>query len=216
MNAARTTVVIFGSTGTAGSGAVRACLDVASVAEVRAVTRKPLGFTHSKLVEVTCADFENLAPIATALRGVDVCLFCLGVSARIVRDEPTYRKIHVGFALAAVHALERESPHAKFIYLSGQAANLKSRMMWARVKAEAEVAIAAAHPASASVRPGLIYPMRPSGLMRWIMGPLLWLIPPIGIRAIDLGRAMYNLSRASPMSSPVENNGLRRLGEFAA
>ena len=74
-------IVIFGSTGTAGSGAVRACLDHPDVVEVRAVTRRPLGLSHEKLVELTCTDFADLDPIAGHLAGVDCCLFCLGISA---------------------------------------------------------------------------------------------------------------------------------------
>lgn len=82
------TVVIFGPTGTAGSGAVRACLDDSRVSEVRAVTRRPLGLSHEKLVEVACSSFGDLTDIAEQLRGVDTCLFCLGISASNVRFYP--------------------------------------------------------------------------------------------------------------------------------
>ena len=86
-------VVVFGSTGTAGTGVVHACLAEPGVSEVRAVTRRPLGASHAKLHEVRCADFANLAGIAPQLTGVDCCLFCLGTSVRNVTGEDHYREI---------------------------------------------------------------------------------------------------------------------------
>ena len=60
-------VLVFGSTGTAGSGAVRACLENDDVVEVRAVTRRSLGIEHDKLTEVRCRDFSDLSSISDAL-----------------------------------------------------------------------------------------------------------------------------------------------------
>lgn len=45
-------VVVFGSTGTAGTGVVHACLAEPIVSEVRAITRRPLAASHAKLHEV--------------------------------------------------------------------------------------------------------------------------------------------------------------------
>lgn len=64
-------VVVFGSTGTAGTGAIHACLTEAGVSEVRAITRRPLNWSHPKLREIHCSDFTNLDPIALELKGVD-------------------------------------------------------------------------------------------------------------------------------------------------
>jgi len=82
--------------------------------------------------------FRITAGSREAFRGVDACLFCLGISASQVSGEAEYRKITYDFALAAAAALKEESPAAAFQFLSGQGAGLQSRMMWARVKAEAE------------------------------------------------------------------------------
>ena len=131
-------VVVFGSTGTAGAGAVHACLAEPSVSEIRAVTRRPLGISHPKLREIKWSDFANLAGVAEQLKGVDACLFCLGTSGRNVDGEEQYREIHVTYALAAARTLLAESPSATFVYLSGAGAKRNSGMMWARVKAEAE------------------------------------------------------------------------------
>jgi hypothetical protein len=57
-----------------------------------------------------------------------------------------------------------------FVYLSGAGAKRNSRMMWARVKAEAEDRLAdlklARH---ANVRPAAILPMQPTCASRWLV-----------------------------------------------
>jgi uncharacterized protein YbjT (DUF2867 family) len=130
-------VVLFGSTGTAGVGALHACLAEPSVSEVRAVTRRSLEIANPKLREVRWTDFAKLEGMADQLEGVDCCLFCLGTSVRNVAGEDEYREIHVTYPLTAARALLAGSPEGAFVYLSGAGANRKSRMMWARVKAEA-------------------------------------------------------------------------------
>jgi hypothetical protein len=80
-------VIVFGSTGTAGRAVVHACLADASVSQVRALTRRPLGLSHAKLLEVACTDFANLDSIAPQFEGVDCCPFCLGTSVRNVEHE---------------------------------------------------------------------------------------------------------------------------------
>jgi uncharacterized protein YbjT (DUF2867 family) len=207
-------VVVFGSTGTAGTGAVQACLAHSDVSEVRAVTRRPLGVTHAKLREVHWSDFSDLGGIAPRLRGVDCCLFCLGTSVRNVSGEEEYREIHVTYALAAARTLRAESPDASFVYLSGAGAKRTSRMMWARVKAEAEDNLTeltlARH---ANARPAAILPMRPTGANRWVLAPLLTLVPALGIGAVDLGRAMLRigLDRSWHGSRTLENRELMML-----
>ena len=188
-------VVVFGSTGTAGAGAVHACLAEPSVSEVRAVTRRPLGMSHAKLREIKWSDFANLAGIAEQLKGVDACLFCLGTSVRNVDGEDQYREIHVTYALAAARTLLAESPSATFVYLSGAGAKRNSGMMWARVKAEAEDRLAELKLARlANVRPTALIPLQPQGAARWLLVPLVTVIPALGIRTADLGRAMLRLA----------------------
>ena len=208
-------IIVFGSTGTAGSGAVEACLAAPEVTEVRAVTRRPLERTHEKLVAVLCSDFADLTDIAEHLSGVEVCLFCLGTSARNVSGEDQYREIHVTYALAAARALLAESPEASFMYLSGAGANRASRMMWARVKAEAEDQLPQLGLARCvCFRPGYIQPMDPSGAARWFGVPLLKVAPLLGVRADELGEGMLRIgldARVGGEAPILENRDIRRI-----
>lgn len=205
-------ILVFGPTGTAGSGAVQACLHHPDVAEVRAVSRSPLQITHPKLREIRCTDFAALDGLASAFEGVDACLFCLGTSVRNVEGEEQYREIHVTYPLAAARALLDGSPGATFVYLSGAGAKRTAWMMWARVKAEAEDRLAELGLLRlANVRPAGILPMRPTGASRWLLAPLLRLVPALGIGSVALGRAMLRLGldRDWRGSRTFENRDLR-------
>ncbi|AGC42935.1 hypothetical protein MYSTI_01602 [Myxococcus stipitatus DSM 14675] len=52
-------VVVFGSTGTAGQGAIQACLAAPGGSEVRSITRRPLGIAHTRLRELSGSDFAH-------------------------------------------------------------------------------------------------------------------------------------------------------------
>lgn len=212
-------VVLFGATGTAGSGALHACIADPRVTEIRAVTRRPLPVRHSKVHEVRCADFADLAPIADSIRGVEACLFCLGTSARNVASEAEYRTIHVEYALVAARALLAQSPRAAFVYLSGGGTSRGSRVMWARAKADAENQLAVLPLARlVCVRPGAIVPTQPSGAARWLTAPLVRLVPALGIEAGTLGHAMLAAVRDPSGAARVtlENGALRALGATVA
>jgi uncharacterized protein YbjT (DUF2867 family) len=130
-------VLVFGATGTAGGSVLRACLASPDVEEARVITRRPLNLANGKIREFVHQDFLDYGAILEAFSGVDACLFCLGTSVTQVPGEEEYRKVTHDFALVAADALKLRSPGAVFHFISGQGTRLDSRMMWARVKAEA-------------------------------------------------------------------------------
>jgi uncharacterized protein YbjT (DUF2867 family) len=143
------TILILGASGSAGGSVLQACLESSTVGEVRTIARRPLGLppsrfarrrpgAHSKLREFQHGDYQNFAAVEAAFAGIDACFYCLGKSVRQVSGEAEYRTITHDFALAAAAALRAQSPAAVFHFISGQGANLRSRFMWARVKAETE------------------------------------------------------------------------------
>jgi len=59
-------VLLFGATGTAGSGILQACLQAPDVAEVRALARRPLGAAHDKLKVFLHDDYLDFVMAAAA------------------------------------------------------------------------------------------------------------------------------------------------------
>ena len=131
-------VLVFGATGSAGGSVLKVCLEAPLVDEVQVVTRRPLTKAHSKLRAITHTDFLDYSRVANAFERIDAVLYCLGISATQVSEEPAYRRITHDFAVAAARKMKESSPQAVFQFVSGSGARLDSRQMWARVKAETE------------------------------------------------------------------------------
>jgi uncharacterized protein YbjT (DUF2867 family) len=212
-------VLIFGGTGMAGSGVLQSCLVAPLVTEVRAVVRRPLKLEHPKLRPVLHGDFLDYSAIETAFAGVDLCLFCLGISVSQVSGEAEYRRITRDFALAAAQALRAASPGASFHYVSGGSAGLDSRMMWARVKAEAERDLIAGfgafcvRPAAIDGEPGPSSPLA-YRYLRWIY-PVFRPFRGLYIRSTDIGLAMLQAAVEGRRGEIVENRELRDLADQA-
>ena len=68
MSESKLKVVVFGGTGAAGGGIVRACLEAPEVAEIIAPSRRGLGLgEHAALTEVEIADFGDRSALAATL-----------------------------------------------------------------------------------------------------------------------------------------------------
>ena len=135
-------IALWGATGATGNAVVRACLKDPKISGVRAFGRRPLGITDAILSEVIISDSLDTAAIGASLSGIDAALWCLGVSQSAAPDEDRYRQITYDYVLATAQALVRSSPEVEFHFVSGAGASPTSRMMWARVKAETEAALA--------------------------------------------------------------------------
>ena len=209
-------VLLFGATGLAGGGVLQACIADPDVTDVRAVVRRSTGVRDPKLREVIHDNYLDYAAIAHEFAGVDACCFCLGVSVSQVPDEADYRRIHQAFPMAAAKLLRDKSPAAIFHYLSGGSAGLKSRWMWARVKAEAErdlmnqfgalcwrPAMIDGEPSAS--QPALTRALRP--LLRVMFKPFRSMY----IMNVDIGRAMLAATRRHLPSRIFENAEMREL-----
>src|ERR1700709_2845668 len=98
-------ILIFGASGSAGSGVLAACLADPEVESVRAVVRRPLGIADPKLETIEHRDFLDYTGAEAAFVGVDACLYCLGISVTAVSGEAEYRRITMDFAPGAAGAL---------------------------------------------------------------------------------------------------------------
>ena len=211
-------VLLFGATGLAGSGVLRACLDSPAVTEVRALVRRSTGVHHPKLREIVHADYLDYSAVAGEFAGVDACYFCLGVSVSQVPDEAAYRRIHQAFPIAAATVLRSRSPAAQFHYLSGGRAGVKSRWMWARVKGEAERDLMAEFSATCwrpamidghqvANQPALTNFLRP--VLRAVFKPFRGMY----VWNDDIGRAMLQATKQGIKNRIIENAELRDLAD---
>jgi len=212
-------ILIFGATGSAGGSVLRACLSSPAVEEVRAVVRRPLSLTDSKLRVFVHSDYLDYSKIADAFAGVDACLFCLGISATQVSGEAEYREITHDFALAAARALRARSPEAAFHFISGQGTNVSSRFLWARVKGETERDLIA-EVGAVCWRPAAIdgVPSRSEPRMFKILRPLYRLLSPfrnLYVKGEDLGRAMLLAASENMRGRILENRDIRDLADRA-
>jgi len=211
-------ILLFGATGSAGGAVLEACLSASVVDEVRAITRRPLMSTHSKLRTYLHKDFLNYATVEEAFRPIDACLFCLGISSTQVSAEE-YRTISYAYPLAAANFLKAKSPGAAFHYISGRGTSAESRMAWARVKAQAEHDLIELcgtdcwRPAFIDAKPSDTIPK----IYAWMqpVGKLLKPFPGLYIHGHDLGRAMLQATVEKLRGRIIENAEIREIAARA-
>lgn len=212
-------VIIYGATGMLGQAALIESLEDPRVEQVLAVVRRPTGQVHEKLRELILEDFLDYSTVGPALVGYDACLFCLGVSSAGM-SEDDYRRVTVGFVVAAGEALLAANPEMRMCFISGTGTDLNGRQMWARVKGEAEQAVLAMPWKSAHVfRPAAMFPrkgVRSSdrgyrvayAMLGWSY-PIMKAIAPRGVSTSDhLGRVMLNVAREGHTVTVFESSDI--------
>ncbi|PNH04211.1 hypothetical protein TSOC_009648 [Tetrabaena socialis] len=153
-----TRVALFGATGMAGQGVLRECLRDPSIASVLAIGRRPSGKDDPKLRDVVVKSPAELK--AEQLGSIEACLYCVGTASAGV-SEAEYTAITKDMALlpiptpnprlsythlppppqlSAADSLLAQNPNMRFLFISGDGTDAKSRSMWARVKGETELA----------------------------------------------------------------------------
>jgi uncharacterized protein YbjT (DUF2867 family) len=135
-------VLLFGTTGMVGQGALRECLLDPEVEKVVTVGRSATRQQHPKLREIVHTDLLDFSAIESELTGFDACFFCLGVSAAGLTEEQ-YQRVTYDITLAAAQTLVRLNPGMTLIYVSGSGTDSTEhgRIMWARVKGATENAL---------------------------------------------------------------------------
>ncbi len=209
-------VLIFGASGSAGGSVLRTCFSSPAVKEIRAITRRPLRFTHKKLRVFIHNDYLDYAPVEEAFVDVDACLFCLGISATQVSGAE-YRRITHDFALAAAQTLRVYSSTAVFHFISGKGTSMSSRFLWARVKAETENDLMALVNA-VCWRPAFIdgESSNSSPRLYRALRPLFRLLKPFRsfyVNGQDLGRAMLKATLENIRGRAMENAEIRDLAD---
>ena len=118
MNISTVRIIITGATGMVGEGVLHECLQHPSVEKVLVIGRKSCGVVHLKLEELIHADFSDISPIKSAIKGYDACLFCAGVSS-VGMNEEKYTKLTYTLTLGFAKTLSEVNPNMVFCYISG-------------------------------------------------------------------------------------------------
>jgi uncharacterized protein YbjT (DUF2867 family) len=126
-----------------GQGVLRECLLAPDVEQVTTIGRSPTLSAHPKRRHIVHHDFLNFSALEGQLGGFDACFWCVGVSS-VGMTESAYRRVTCEAMLAAARPLAVLNPGMTFVFVSGAGADSteRGRIMWARVKGEAENALA--------------------------------------------------------------------------
>jgi len=137
-------IAIFGASGTAGDGILKAALANPYVKKIQVITRRSTprieaGIASGKVQMTKHMDYLDYAAIREQMVDVDAVFWAIGLSS-IGVDEDTYRKIHIDFPERFVEEWINVSTKSdiSFHYISSSDISEDSSAMWARVKVEAE------------------------------------------------------------------------------
>jgi nucleoside-diphosphate-sugar epimerase len=202
------TIAIFGATGTAGDGILKAALASPDIEKIHVITRRAsarieAGAAAGKVQMTLHMDYLDYGAIRETIAEVDTVYWAIGTSTVGV-DEETYGKIHVDFPLQFVSEwLEvRDQTDMSFHYISSSDISEDSSMMWAREKVRAEKALFAFAEETqlrvVAYRPDYIGPTREEAHLG--QNILYWFFAPVksAVRATQIGQAMIEVSSRGP------------------
>lgn len=140
-------VMVFGATGSAGDGLLKAAIEDPQVKKVYVITRRSspridAGVASGKVIMKLHKDFTDYSSLAAELKEVNTVLWGLGTSSLSV-DEATYTWIHVDFPVSFVKQwlAARTTGPMSFHYITGMGTEGKAR--WAQDKSRAVREVAA-------------------------------------------------------------------------
>ena len=202
------TIAIFGASGTAGDGILKAALANPDIKKIHVITRRATprieeGVAAGKAQMTLHMDYLDYSAIHEQIAQLDAVYWAIGTSTVGV-DEKTYGMIHVDFPAQFVSEWTDVSDNAdiSFHYISSSDISEDSSMMWAREKVRAEKTLFAFAEGSnlrvIAYRPDYIGPTAEQAHIG--QNILYWFFAPVksAVRATQIGEAMFEVTaRAS-------------------
>lgn len=198
------TIGIFGASGTAGDGILKAALANPEISTIHVVTRRVTpriqqGIDSGKVDMTLHSDYLDYSAIEEQIAELDAVYWAIGISS-IGVDEETYGRIHVDFPVRFVSTWLAVSnrPQISFHYISSSDISEDSRAMWAREKVRAERTLFALADNSnlrvIAYRPDYIGPTSEEAHIGQDL--LYWFFAPVGVavRAEQIGKAMFEVT----------------------
>ena len=198
-------IAIFGASGTAGDGILKASLADPNVSTIQVITRRATprmedGIAMGKVIMTKHLNYLDYAAVREQLRDVEAVYWALGTSSRNVDDE-TYSVIHVDFPVQFVQEwlqVSSSRSNISFHYISSSDISADSSMHWAREKVRAEKELFALADGTRlkviAYRPDYIGPTAEEAHLGQDL--LYWFFAPVraAVRAQQIGQAMLEVT----------------------
>jgi len=198
------TVAIFGASGTAGDGILKAAMASPDIGMIHVYTRRATERMEAGVaagtVQVTLhQDYLDYSPILEDIVGLDAVYWAIGTSTVGV-DEETYGRIHVDFPMRFVESwlAASDKPDISFHYISSSDLSEDSGMMWVQQKLRAERSLIGLAEGTKlrviAYRPDYIGPTEEEAHLGQNL--LYWFFAPVGaaVRATSIGQAMIDVT----------------------
>jgi hypothetical protein len=202
------TIALFGASGTAGDGILKAALADPGIKTIHVITRRTTprieaGVASGKVKMTLHTDYLDYAAIIEQVADADAVFWAIGTSTAGV-DEKTYGMIHVDFPMRFVTEWSsvNDRPGITFHYISSSDISEDSSMMWAREKVRAEKSLFAFAKGSnlrvIAYRPDYIGPTKEEAHIGQNL--LYWFFAPVksAVRATQIGKAMIEVTARGP------------------
>ena len=200
----RETIAIFGASGTAGDGILKAALASPDIQKIHVITRRMTprieqGVAAGKVQVTRHLDYLDYSAIESQFVAVDAVYWALGTSS-IGVDEKTYGTIHVDYPVSFVAKWLSvgDKPEMSFHYVSSSDISADSSAMWAREKVRAEQTLFELAEGSKlrviAYRPDYIGPTDEEAHLGQRL--LYWFFAPVGaaVKAEQIGKAMIEVT----------------------
>jgi len=208
-----------------GEGVLYECLNHPEVEKVLVITRKPTGYSNTKLTEIIHDDFFDISATVYQLKGYNACYFCLGATS-VGKSEAEYTRITYTLTMGIATTLAELNPEMTFCFISGASTDSteKGKSMWARVKGKTENDLMKLpFKAVYNFRPGGIEPFLPLKpaqtyyktykYLGWIFSIIKVIAPGSIIKLKDLAAAMINASLIGYSKNILEMKDMKMLAK---
>ena len=219
------TIAIFGASGTAGDGILKAALADPGISKIHVITRRATprieyGVASGKVQMTLHMDYLDYAAVHEQIAAAGAVYWAIGTSSVGV-DEKTYGRIHVDFPVQFVREWTRVSdkPDISFHYISSSDISEDSGMMWAREKVRAENTLfefaEGTNLRVIAYRPDYIGPTEEEAHIGQDM--LYWFFAPVGaaVRAREIGEAMIEVTARGSQFENGDKLGTRSIIRYS-
>lgn len=219
------TVAIFGASGTAGDGILKAALANPDISKIHVITRRTTsridaGVASGKVTMTLHLDYLDYSALHEQMATADAVYWAIGTSSVGV-DEEIYGVIHVDFPVRFVREWLSVSDNSdiSFHYISSSDISADSSMMWAREKVRAENTLfdvaAGTNLRVIAYRPDYIGPTKEEA--HFGQNLLYWFFAPVSsaVRATQIGQAMFEVTARGPEFENGDRLGTRKIIRYS-